>query len=142
MSERKTAVEFARAEIGRPFVWGDTNCVMLAVRALDAQAGTDIGPRHRHCMSSALRAAAWSRRHGLAGLVATLTAEGCTPVDPATPATGDVLLGHTRDGQLAAHVYLGRHVLSSTATAGVCLIVTDAVLPAPTYAMRAPCRPQ
>lgn len=120
-------IDFARAEIGRPFAWGDTNCVALAVRWLDTMRGTDIAARHRRSMASAARAAAWTRAHGARGLVDTLLSEGLTEIVPVFAQPGDVLIGETSDGQIAAHIYLGTSLLASTAADGVRMFKLDEI---------------
>jgi len=128
-------IRWVRAEIGRPFVWGETNCVALAVRCLDAQGGTDILPRHARHMSTERRALAWTRKHGVAGLLQILRAEGLAPVAPAFAQTGDVLLGETADGQIAAHIVVHDRLLSALPEVGVRLFRHDQISPMERYAM-------
>ena len=111
-------IAFAREQLGKSFEWGATNCVMLALRALDVQCGTDIAARHCRIMASERRAMAWVARHGLPGLVERLLAEGTVEVPPTHLQCGDVALVEM-PGNIGAAVYLGRAYLSSSATLGV-----------------------
>lgn len=126
--------QFVRAELGRMFIWGETNCVALALRAVDAMHGTGLHAAHRKHMATATRARAWTRKHGARGVIDQLLADGLMEVEPAFAQEGDILIGETADGQIAAHVALGARVLSATETAGVCLLAYAAVSPAPTFA--------
>lgn len=138
-------MQFCRAEVGRMFIWGETNCVALALRAVDTMHGTALHAQHRKHMATATRALAWTRKHGARGVIDQLIADGLTEIDPAFAQEGDVLIGETADGQIAAHVCLGVRVLSATEAAGVCYARRDAVSPAPTFAIgwrMAPCPPQ
>jgi hypothetical protein len=127
-------MQFARAELGRMFIWGETNCVALALRAHDAMHGTALHATHRKHMSTATRARAWTRKHGARGVIDQLLADGLTELSPAFAQPGDLLIGETADGQIAAHVCLGARVLSSTETEGVRYLPLAAVSPAPTFA--------
>lgn len=111
-------IAFAREHLGKPFVWGETNCLALALRALDAQCGTDIATRHSKYMASELRAMAWVARHGLAGVVNRLLAEGAVEVAPAFIQSGDIALVEM-PGNIGAATYLGRNYLSSSSALGV-----------------------
>lgn len=135
MSIEVRLAEFVRAEMGRPFVWGHTNCVALALRALDALHDTDLHARYGLNMSSLVRAAVWARRHGLEGLRERFVAEGFAVVPTAYAQPGDILLGHTEDGQIAAHVCLGVRVLSSSSEGGIFQVRQSDILPAPLYAV-------
>lgn len=136
MSSDVRLMEFVRAEMGRPFAWGDTNCVALALRALDAMHGLALHARHRHHMSSAVRALAWTREHGALGVILELLRDGLVEVDPMYSQIGDILVGETDDGQIAAHVCLGVRVLSSTEADGVVQVRREGLHPAPQYAVR------
>lgn len=118
--------EFAAREQGRPFVWGETNCVALALRWLDTVSGGSLHRRHCAQMSSAPRAAAWTRRHGARGLVDQMRAAGLTELLPAFARPGDVLIGSSEDDQIAAHIVLGRRLLSATAAQGVLQLPSEA----------------
>lgn len=127
-------MEFVRSEVGRPFEWGETNCLALALRAVDAMRGTTLHATHRHRMSSAARALAGTRKHGLDGVVRFLQQHGLIELAPNFAQEGDILLGLSEDGQIAAHVSLGTRVLSSTPDDGVILLRLATVSPAPTLA--------
>lgn len=111
-------IAWARAEIGKPFAWGETNCVSLALRALDVQCGSDLSERYRRNMSSERRAVAWVARNGLAGLVQKFVAEGCVEIAPSFIQAGDIALVEI-PGNIGASIYLGRNFLSSSVARGV-----------------------
>lgn len=134
MSADIRLAEFCRAELGRPFEWGITNCVALALRAVDAMHCTWLHAAHERHMRTALRAAAWTREHGARGVIDQLIADGLTEVAPEFAQDGDILIGQTNDGQIAAHVVVGARVLSATQADGVILLRRAAVSPAPTFA--------
>lgn len=134
MSAEIRLMEFVRDELGRPFEWGETNCLALALRAMDAMHGTNLHATHRHRMSSAARALAGTREHGLKGVMMFLQQHGLTALTLNYAQEGDILLGLTEDGQIAAHVSLGNRVLSSTQADGVILLRLATVSPAPTLA--------
>lgn len=109
---------FARSQVGKPFVWGETNCISLSLRAIDAQCGTSLHEKGRHFMSSALRARAFVKKQGLAGLVKRLEAEGLVIVPANFERVGDVQLVETSE-TLGSSVILGRQHLSSSEAEGV-----------------------
>ena len=111
-------IAFAREEIGKPFAWGETNCIALALRAFDVQCGTNIAEQNRRHMSSERRAMAWVARHGLAGLVERFIGEGAIEIDPKFIQTGDIALVDM-PGNIGASVYLGRNFLSASSALGV-----------------------
>lgn len=111
-------IAFARTALGKPFAWGETNCVALALRALDAQCGSDLIGRYARRMSSEHRARAWVARHGLVGLADRLQEEGCVVIETAFIQVGDIALAEMPD-TIGAAVCLGRTMLSATAAGGV-----------------------
>lgn len=111
-------MQFARAEIGRPFMWGETNCVALALRALDVQCGSALMRCYRKHMASEQRALVWVARNGLAGLIERFIREGCREIAPNFIQAGDVAFSEL-PGSIGAAVYLGRNFLSSSPEAGV-----------------------
>lgn len=120
---------FAQQEIGRPFEWGSTNCVMLSLRAIDCMCCTTLAEEYAHPMRSARAASCWVRRHGLPGMIDALRDVGLVEVRPGFEQPGDLRLTAC-DGTLCAHVYMGGSWLSSTAEDGVIVIHSDGLLPA------------
>lgn len=127
-------MEFVRAELGRPFIWSETNCVALALRAIDAMHGTRLHATHRHHMCSALRAQAWTRQFGPHGIIVELLKDGLSEIPVSYAQPGDILAGETDDGQIAAHICLGVRVLSSTQNDGVIQLRLTDIAPKPIYA--------
>lgn len=137
-----TLVEFIRGELGKPFVWGETNCVALAFRALDAMTNGSTIDKYRKHMSSQKKALAWTIKNGMDGLVSTLKSEGCIEVPVTHVQDGDIILGLTEDKQLAAHVVFDKYVMSSSQTNGVALGSLVEAKAKAHLALRLQCQPQ
>jgi hypothetical protein len=126
-------IAFARQEIGKPFAWGETNCVSLALRAIDVQCGTDLAGQNCKRMSTERRAMAWVARNGLSGLVQRLRDEGVIEIALSFIQTGDIALVEMA-GNIGASVYLGRNYLSSSSDLGV-IQLRPASISAPSIVM-------
>lgn len=111
---------FVTAEVGKPFIWGETNCVSLAARALDIQSGENYHPCVKHFMSSEIRARAFVRKQGIAGIVSRLKERGLVVVPKNFEQIGDVCFVQT-ETTIGASVLLGRKALSSSQKNGVAL---------------------
>lgn len=109
---------FARAEVGRPFAWGETNCVSLGLRALDVQCGTDFHATWRHFMSTERRAMAFVLHQGIDGIIERLQSRGLTVIRKNFEQVGDVQFCEV-PGNIGSAVILGRQHLSSSAAGGV-----------------------
>jgi len=109
---------FARSEVGRPFAWGETNCVSLALRALDVQYGTSLHVKYSHFMSSEKRAMAFVAKQGIDSLVHRFCLNGFSVIPKNFEQVGDVQFGEM-PGNIGSAVILGRQHLSSTAVGGV-----------------------
>ena len=88
-------VKWATTQRGRPFVWGQTDCVSLYRNALQVMYGEPIGPGLTyHSLPSALAASA-----ECGGIRKVLLELGAVPLESAAYAnTGDVLIDVLRDG--------------------------------------------
>lgn len=115
MNER-ALIEFARASFGKPFTWGETDCAMLALRAIDAFRGTFDAGRFAGLWHDEASALAHFQIE-LPSMV--LEAIGCQSIDPHLSAIGDVLLIPGPVFPECAHVVLGRLMLSSSPEEGV-----------------------
>jgi hypothetical protein len=108
-------VQFANLEIGRPFIWGETNCVALAIRAIDVQCGTDLMCKYHRHMTDKRAAWLWLKRNGsLEGIKSRLLADGLSVIEPDYMQDGDLLMGEVEDGNVTAHIYLSGKWLSVT----------------------------
>jgi hypothetical protein len=121
-------VEFTNTEAGKLFLWGETNCVALALRALDAQCGSDLISIGREFMATERAALVWVGRNGGAnGLFDLLIREhGLEQVFSGFVSDGDIALKQG-DNTINAYVFVSGYWLSSTADLGVKLFRTDAV---------------
>lgn len=117
---------FARAEVGRAFEWGETNCVALGLRAIDVQLGTALHAKYRKHMATERRAMAWAKRYGVDGIVSRLVDDGLVVVPANFEREGDILLTAMPDN-IGTAVVLGRCRLSSTAEHGVELFASCAL---------------
>lgn len=109
---------FATGIVGTPFVWGSTNCVALALRALDAQYGTTLLVKHKHFMTSERRAKVGILRQGMAGIIERLQEDGFSVIPENYEQIGDVQFCIV-PYNIGASVILGRQHLSSTVDDGV-----------------------
>jgi hypothetical protein len=113
-------VRFANTEIGSPFIWGETNCVALAIRAIDVQCGTDLMCKYRKHMTCKRIAWLWLKRNGsLEGIKSRLLADGLSVIEGDYMQDGDLLMGEVEDGNVTAHIYLSGKWLSVTDTVQV-----------------------
>lgn len=121
-------VEFANTETGKPFIWGETNCVALALRALDAQCGSDLISIGREFMATERAALVWvGRNGGVNGLFDLLIREhGLEQVFSSFVSDGDIAL-RQGDNTINAYVFMSGYWLSSTVDQGVKLFRADEV---------------
>lgn len=115
---RQALTAWVNQQNGKPFVWGETNCIALALAATDVQTGGALLPTYRHHMSSASRAQAWTRRNDLEKLKQILVGHGMTQLSSLTLADdGDILLAEHNG--LYAHIFVSGKCLSATLDHGV-----------------------
>ena len=115
---------FAEAAVGRPFLWGEWDCVLLTARALDAMGAHGLTEKYQgawHGPASALR---YARR--FLSVTDGLQRAGCRPVRPGFQQVGDILLVRQGPFELG-HVCLGSTVLSVDEASGVFLGRMDAM---------------
>ena len=115
---RQLLVKFAEGEAGTPFVWGQSNCVSLALRAIDEQCGSALAVDYKKHMKSERAAWAWSQRNGIAEIAAKFCDHGGREIPRFYEDDGDILLmQHGRE--ISAHVLVSGRYLSSTPALGV-----------------------
>ena len=109
-------LEFMHAEMGRPYLWGDTDCGSLVRRATAVVYGADLFDD----------VPAWTDRDGAeqaqqatGGVRALMLAMGARMLPLAYAQTGDVVVGPTEDGFPFAGVVIDRRVFTASPDAGV-----------------------
>ena len=119
---------FANQEYGKPFTWGETNCVALALRAIDAQCDSNLINIGREFMSTERAALVWVGRNGGAdGLFDLLISRyGFEQVFEDFVNDGDIALKQG-DRTINSYVFISGHWLSSTPDLGVRLFRDDEV---------------
>ncbi|MEB4590503.1 hypothetical protein VSS37_05890 [Candidatus Thiothrix sp. Deng01] len=113
-------VKWATDQMGKPFKWGETNCVALALAGIDAQHDTDLLDKYRKHMASERKAWAWMERHGMDAIVLRLKDDGLVLIPAGFAQPGDIVLNtHPASGVSAAVLLPGIKALSSTVQHGV-----------------------
>lgn len=132
-------VIWARHQIGLPFIWGSTDCAMVAVSAIDIITGGAHRQTYGGQWSTEAEAmAAYDRLPHLSALLAELGAE----VLPGHLfAVGDLITVPTPTWPEQYHVVLGRRSLCCDIEHGVVQIPTRPILAQPGARLwRLPCR--
>jgi len=101
---------------GRPFVWGETDCIMLAAQAADIIGGSDLASQFAGRYTDETTARALLADAVPSHLLAAADWENRTG---SIPCRGDILLSQTDEWPECAHVVLGRYALSSSPGHGV-----------------------
>lgn len=127
---------WARRRIGAPFVWGETDCTMLALEAYDALTGGVLALAYRGLWRSVREAVAFRRCTG-ADLVLTLRQQGCTMLEPLALRAGDILAVRHRN-MWYANVCFGDRVLSARPECGVAWWPTRPLLEYAPLVLRVP----
>lgn len=114
---------WATRTIGRPFVWGESDCAILCAEAFDVMTGQDHSRELRGAYFSRIGALRYQSR--VRSLWSGLLGAGCKPLaSPFLIARGDFLLGWER-GFCCGHVCLGEWSLTAGPEDGVCVCDTD-----------------
>ncbi|MDZ4254710.1 MAG: hypothetical protein U1A72_19235 [Sulfuritalea sp.] len=123
---------------GAVFVWGETDCALLAFEALDAMAGNleTLAGRFRGQWQDRLGALRYQHHHATDARQ-ELEKAGCVPIAPGFQQRGDVLVA-PRDGFACAHVCTGRMSLAAWPDLGVHWCDTAAVLAIGAVVLRLP----
>lgn len=132
---RLTAWVAARA--GAPFVWGQTDCALIAMEAFDALTGRALAAAYRGLWPSLRAARAYAPGFDL---VQTLVRQGCATLSPSAGLRiGDFLMVKRR-AWWCAHVCCGALTLSAWPRLGVAWGETRAVLAIDPAVVRVPFR--
>ena len=123
-------MRWAATRLRMPFRWGETDCCILCLEAVDAIAGSSLAAEHRGRYASAAEALRYQRRRTNL-LRALADAGGIFPLRRfETPARGDILVA-PGGGFFCGHVCLGEHALSAWPGQGVGLGLTAAAAALP-----------
>ena len=101
-------VEWADRRVCAPFAWGETDCWLLCLEAIDCLRGSSAAERYRGRWTNEREALAFQR--GI-DLRAILEAEGCRQVKPGFVQRGDLMLAPS-EHFTCGHVCLGALALS------------------------------
>jgi hypothetical protein len=133
--------EWATSRLGLPFVWGTTDCALLALEAWDILTGADEGAR----LADQYRGR-WTNEFGAIKQVADagesiasgLLERGAQRVLPGFQQRGDVICV-TGERHVSAHVCYGELALSAAPETGVAWFRVDLLLREPDVViLRAP----
>lgn len=131
MNREIAVLRFATARLGRPFAWGVTDCALLALEAVDAQAGTELAARYRGQWTSEAEALAWYQQELPSEVLA---AAGLAEVPPRTAVIGDVILNAGDRFPQCMAVCLGKRALTAEPERGVGQVPTRLLV----HELRAP----
>lgn len=129
----KELCAWANSVRGTAFVWGETDCVMLAASALDVILGRDVSGRWRGQWDSEESAMAYDDMPSVA-----LAALGLVAVTPAESGNGDILIAPHGRFPETCHVVFGRYALTSDPVHGVGYVRTADLRRIATAALRVP----
>lgn len=119
--------KWATDEQGKPFAWGETNCVALALRAIDVQLDAPFFmPTYSRFFRSEVRSRAWLKTHTIHDFVELFVAAGGKVLNCAGVGDGDIMLLQRGDN-LYAHAMVSEHWLSSSPSHKVRFYHRDAI---------------
>lgn len=119
-------LEWAAGLEGKPFVWGETDCALLALEAHDLVTGSALAEAYRGRWDSEFAARRFIVEHST-DIERRLLAAGCDVVAPGYLQRGDFILV-AESGWICAHVCMGAWTLSSRPDVGVVQFDCAAVL--------------
>lgn len=111
-------MEFAEANKGRPFVWGETNCAALAGGCIDAMTGTELFKLQADLDLDAEKARELSEQRFTRSTFLAAGLEEMALESTHLISRGDILLAYS-EGWECSHIVLGRYVLTSDPERGV-----------------------
>lgn len=113
--------DWAQIVIGQPMAWGQTDCVLASLEAVDVMTGTPLeaglAARHRGKYDSLRTALAYQRDNDV-DLPRELFGAGAVEIPRHYQQRGDILIGHWEEF-LCGHVCFGERVLSVDMEKGV-----------------------
>ena len=128
MTAERKLIEWARGAVGTPFVWGETDCALTALRAVDQMIGTSHADRYRGAWTNQDEAISHFQ-HEIPSQV--LTGLGAVEVSVAHATVGDVLTVPADIWPEQMAVVLGSRSLCADINRGVCLLPSRSFTQAP-----------
>ena len=119
MDVSQKLVLFAGSQVGKPFVWGETDCVMLGLKCVDIMTGSSDWLAYAGRWSNEAEARAYFATETPFDYLAWRKAEEVTP---GFEQIGDVMLAQTPEWPFCVHIVVGAKALSSSPSSGVNLI--------------------
>ena len=114
-------VKWAGEMVGKPFIWGETDCAMLALRSLNTSLGIDVSG----AFAGVWRDEASALAHFQIELPSqVLSMLGLSQMDQVYFATGDIILAPKEPFPETAHICLGMRSLSADPEHGVVYVRT------------------
>jgi hypothetical protein len=110
-------IEYVKANRGRPFAWGQCDCNVFALEAMDAVHDTDLAALMRGRYSSLLGAYLFRRRR-LGSLINILKAAGFVEGQKGFEQTGDLLIVSDPKWEMV-HICLGSQAVAAFPEHGV-----------------------
>lgn len=117
---------WASKRLDAPFVWGQTNCIQLALEGFDALTGAEVAAEYRGRYATEREGRLLMRREDI-DLIRKLRALGCTGVPVGYQQRGDLLCWINGPRHYAA-VCFGERSLASRPETGVAWFDTAATL--------------
>ena len=121
MTPEQNVIIWARARLGREFVWGDTDCAMIALEGLDCLNGSDYAGVYRGKWTTEDEALAHFKIETPSQVLASFGGE---KVLPTFTVLGDVITVPAGQWPEQMHFVLGSKSLCSDPTKGVHLLPT------------------
>lgn len=115
---RRRLAVFANQETGKAFEWGTTNCVSLALRAIDVQCESNLSIKYLRYLKNERIATAWAIKHGIDGFADLFLKHGGVMTSN-TGCTDGFIIMIEQNNTLSANVIVGHQLLSSTPLDGV-----------------------
>lgn len=104
-------INFIKANLGRPFVWGECDCNVFALEAMDAVHGTDLAGRIKGKYENELGAIRFRLRSEWGSFEGLLIEAGFVESRKGFEQTGDLLIVDGPGFELV-HIYMGKTVVS------------------------------
>lgn len=121
MTPEQSVIGWARNILGRPFAWGETDCALIALQAIECFTGRDCVADYRGRWTSEAEALAHFRTELPSQVLASM---GAVEVRPSQAVIGDVITVPVGDWPEQLHVILGRFSLCASPDRGVHLLPT------------------
>jgi hypothetical protein len=111
ISRELKLINFVKANLGRPFVWGECDCNVFALEMIDAVHGTDLAGRIKGKYANELGAVRFRLRSEWGSFEGLLKENGFVEGKKGFEQTGDILIVAAPNFELV-HIYMGKTVVS------------------------------